>query len=181
MSAETQGHGAERARGQGNAPTAPENGLELIVHPTTGEILELEALEPDRLADALLALRDVETRARDWRKRVEAELRQRMPPERALWCVGDYEVRVGYRNESEWDADELERVVRALIDAGVVDPREVTELIRHETIVSRSEANRLLDRLSGRAHAAVQACRSWRKKAGGLEVTRSLPLLPDQD
>lgn len=154
-----------------------------VVHPGTGELLPpLESCADDTLADALYALQDYEARAREWRKRIEAELRDRLLREqRAIMVAGGYEVRLKTRNESVWDADELETVVRDLIDRRIVDAAEVTDLIKHETTVSRTQANRLLDRLSGPAHAAVKRCRTWRKTSSStLEVTPSVPLLPDQ-
>jgi hypothetical protein len=70
-----------------------------------------------------------------------------------------------------WDADELERTLRDLVDEGALSAGELTGVIRHETTVSRSEAKRLVGRLHGRAAAAVKACCTWRDGRTRVRVT----------
>lgn len=154
-----------------------------VVHPGTGELLPpLQEVSSEALADALLALREHETEVHAWRKRVEAELGQRMYEHgRGLAVFGEFEVRMRQSRESVWDAEELELTLQALKDEGTIDAREATGIISREPTVSRKTANALLDRLTGRARASVEACRSWRTRSSAtLEVTRSQPLLGER-
>lgn len=151
----------------------------VVVHPKTGEVLDApESETTERLAEVTVALHDAEQALKRMRVELEGELRHRYevelaergithPSSKHFVVAGEYEVRLEGGNESVWDADELETAVRALVDDGTIDARDVTEVIRHETIVSRSAANSLLDRLGGPAHAAVAACRTWRRKGPG--------------
>jgi hypothetical protein len=170
-------------------------GTELVVvHPQTGEIVDLETLPTDRLAEAVLAFRERERDLKAMRIAVEGEVRHRYeqdlerrgvtyPSSKHVVCAGDFEIRIEGGNESVWDPDELEVVLRDLIDDGVISAADVTDVIRHETVVSRSSANALLDRLSGRAYDAVKRCRTWRRKGPGrVQVDRSIALpVPGQD
>jgi hypothetical protein len=153
-----------------------QTGEELVVfHPRTGELIDPRDAPTETLAEALLLLRD---RARDLRRMtglLDAELRDRMAEQHPgrIWVIGDYELR--RRNEAAWDADELEGVVRELLDRGELHQHDVTGIFKHEITISRSAAGRLLDRLHGPAHDAVDACRTWRVR--GVEVARCVPLL----
>ena len=155
-----------------------------VVHPQTGEVLDLEHDGLERLGDVHILLKAAEQALRDMRTTLEGELRHRFavvmdergvvnPSSRHFVAVGNLELRIAGGNESEWDADELERVLRELIDEGALTAGDVTDVIRHETTVSRSNANRLLDRLGGSAYARVAACRTWRRKSGYVRVDRT--------
>jgi hypothetical protein len=145
-------------------------------------VIGLDGVPGEWLADAYVALREQTTRLRRMQAAIDAELRRRLDVRgRSRMLVGEFDVSVEARNESVWDADELERVVRELIDEGVVDAREVTELIKHETTVSRREAQRLVNRLAGRPQRLVKACCTWRKSPrASLDVVRSQPLIPER-
>ena len=152
----------------------------VVAHPVTGELLDnLDSQPPAVLAEALFELRARKARMRTSERALEAELRRRVElRERAVHIVGDYEISAKPESRREWDADELEGVLRELLDRGVVHAGELTEVIRHETFVSASEALRLLNRLSGDARTAVERCYRWQKKPGRLIVERSVDLLP---
>lgn len=150
-----------------------------VVHPATGERLDaLEAQPPSVLADALFALRQRQAEIRKMERQLEVELRHRMEVRgRSLLVFGDYEVGVRAGRKSEWDADELEAALRELLDQGTVQAGELTEVIRHPTIVSLSQAQRLVDRLSGDARATVERCRRWVPSGPPkVEVARSVAL-----
>ena len=146
----------------------------LTVHPSTGEVLDLAA-SSDTIAgwhyQLTLIRRAADTALRD----VDAELRQRMG-ERTLWPIGEYEVTVEGANKSEWDWDELETVLRDLVETGAVQAGNVTEVIKHETTGSAREAGRLSKQLTGAAHDAVEACRTWVRHRGRLVVKQSIAL-----
>jgi hypothetical protein len=169
---------AESGRGQGNAAS------EVIPHPATGEALgtvaELESVPVERLADALLALDEQAAQLRRWRKLLDAELAKTLDMRgRDKLAIGDYELHRKTRNESVWDGDELETVLRRLVDEGVVDARELVGVITHETVVSKSKAGRLVDQLAARERRDVEACRTWKRSVSGVEVVRATPLLPE--
>jgi hypothetical protein len=162
MSTNTRAGLSGGGRGQGNAPE-------------TGQSVELVTL-----ADALALIKQRKTELEHARRLLDDELRRRVTehggaPGR-VWITGEYELKLVHGRE--WDADELEGVLRALVDDGVLTPREVLGVIRHEPKVNGTNAARLLDRLDGDAHAAVRACHTWRVK--GLQVERSQPLIPER-
>ena len=154
-----------------------------IVHPTTGELLDhLDTQPPEILADALYELRQRTTRMCEMERALEDELRRRIGTrQRAVLIFGAYEVAARSRSRSDWDADELEGVLRDLLEQGAVQAGEVTEVIRHPTVVSASEAQRLLSRLTGDARTAVERCRSWVPSGKPkVEVARSVSLIPEE-
>jgi hypothetical protein len=156
----------------------------VVAHPITGELLDaIEAQPPAVLADALLALRERQSQLRKMERVVEDELRRRLAGrERTIVVWGDYEVESRSASRREWDADELEGTLRELLDRGAVDARDLTEVIRHETIVSGVEANRLMTRLSGDAKRAVERCFRWVQKGQPkVTVARSVQLLPPEE
>ena len=152
----------------------------LVVHPATAEVLDTTNAGGDQLAqwhDQLAAIK----RAADVAlKDVDAELRQRMG-DRKLWAAGEYEVSVTGANKSEWDGEELEAVLRDLVAHSVVQAGDVTDVIRHETSVSAREADRLSKQLTGAAHTAVEACRTWVRQPGRIVVKQSVALPRPQD
>jgi len=141
---------------------------------------DLSRYDPDTLADALTLIKERKGELERARRLLDDELRRRVSerggsPGR-VWITGDYELKLSHARG--WDADELEGVLRALVDDGVLAPRDVLGVIRHEAKVNGTNAARLLDRLDGEAHAAVRACHSWRVK--GLQVERSQPLIAER-
>ena len=179
MNTNTHAARSESASEPGNAPGT---GQELVVHPHTGEVLDdLSTVPPERLADALVALRDRQAEVRRMESAIARELESRLATrQRKLWLVGEYELRLEQGNESVWDADELEVVLRRLVDEGVVSASECVGLISRDPVVSRSEAKRLLTRLDGPAAKAVKDCMTWQPKGRPrLTVTPSLPLIPE--
>jgi hypothetical protein len=151
-----------------------------VVHPATGEVLDIPDSGGDQLAQWHHQLVTLKRAADQALREVDGELRRRMG-ERTLWVAGAYEVAVEGANESVWDGDELETVLRELVEAGTVQAGAVTEVIRHETTVSRSEAGRLAKQLTGRARDAVEACRTWKRRPGRIVVKRSVALPEGKD
>lgn len=174
--------GRESGRSGADLRAGEPKGAELeVIHPATGEVLTETALyDSDVLAEAALLMRERERELYKMRHVLEDELgaRHEARGKRGWWPVGNFEVKPKW--SAEWDADELEGVVRDLIDRGVIDQRDVQGVFKRVVTVSRSAAGRFLDRLEGTpAHAEVKQCRTWRR--AGLEVVRSVPLLPPQD
>jgi hypothetical protein len=152
----------------------------VVMHPATGELMDdLTRYDAGELAEAFVLIRDRKAELEHARKALDAELQRRIVERGrkpgSVWITGDYELKLG--NAREWDADELEGVLRELVDEGVLAPRDVLGVIKHEAKVNGTNAARLLDRLEGDALRAVKACFTWRVK--GLQVEPSLPLLPE--
>lgn len=153
---------------------------DIVVHPSTGEIIgDLQAAPPEILADTYLHLQDKERQLKEWRQLLATELQARLEiRQRTLMVVGDYEIRYEVGNESMWDAEELELVLRELVDQGVITAAEGVGVINRKVDVNRTEAKRLQARLTGHAQAAVKACCTWRRKSrASLTVTRNQSLI----
>ena len=152
----------------------------VVAHPVTGELIEqLDAQPGAVLADALFQLRERRLAMRQMESALEAELRRRVAiRDRAVFVFGDYEVSAKSSARREWDGDELEGVLRDLLDAGTLHAGELTEVIHHETSVSGKEAAKLLGRLTGDALKAVERCFRWRQGPARVEVERSVELIP---
>jgi hypothetical protein len=152
------------------------------IHLGTGEILDdLPSAETEMLAEALELLRERRGELELMRKAVETELAHRLTvkalPRGRVWVQGDFGLR--FKNRSEWDADELEGVLRHLLDEGELTSRDVLGLIEHVPKVKGANVDRLLKRLVGPAHAAIEQCRRW--TPAGLAVERQQPLLPEAE
>lgn len=151
-----------------------------VVHVATGEIVDIDTADDDTLADTLHQLRQHATLVRRWQRAVEGELARRLAdqPKGRVWLTGRYEIRRTW--ESVWDADELEGVIADLMSRGVLHRQTTAEIFKHPPVeLSRTAANRLLERTTGDTHDQIAACRTWRAK--GITVEASLPLIPDQD
>jgi len=176
MNQNTQAPRSDDGRGQGNGSG------ELVVHPATGEVVgALSSAPPETLADVWLALKERERELKDMRELVTRELAARLHTRgRAVWTVGEYEIRNVAGKRSAWDGDELERVLRQLIDEGVVTASEVGGLVEHQIKVDGRGMNRLVSRLVGNARRAVEACRTWEKGRASFDVVRSVDLLASE-
>ena len=135
---------------------------ELVPDPQTGELIDLRTAPPELLAEAAWILSERERAFRGVRQAVEAELRERLKQSgRRRDQFGRYQLALEPVNRREWDPEELEQCVRALIDEGVVRAGEVTGLLRHETVVSGKTAQTLLGRLSGEPATRLSRCFRW--------------------
>jgi hypothetical protein len=160
--------------------------VDLVAHPSTGEVLgtpdELERLPAEVVAEALLALDERVKQLRETRKTLDAELARRLDLRgRDRLAVGDFELHRKARNESVWDADELELVLERLVEQGVLDPREVVGVITRPPRVSKSAAAKLVARVAARERRELEDCRTWKRSVSGVEVVRAIPLLPEHE
>ena len=155
-----------------------------VIHPLTGEVLDhLDQQPPETLAETLAAIRDRQAQYKTAGETLAAELHRRLILRgRNQTIFGGWEVAFEQGNESVWDGDELEAALRNLIDGGVLDARECVGVITHDPVVHRTEANRLIGRLTGAARHSVERCRTWRAKGRGrIVVARSVALPPGDD
>jgi hypothetical protein len=152
-----------------------------VVHPGTGELFDsLDTQPPEVLAETLLALQERQAELKLMVSAVEAELRERIDARTGglnrIAVFGKYEVEDKPVFSRTWDGEELEGVLRDLIDQGVIHAGEVADVICHKTEVSGTAAMRLLHRLGGQALTDVQGCFTWTKKAGHVKVVPSVAL-----
>lgn len=153
-----------------------------IVHPGTGEVVDVTTLPDEELAEVWVEMEDRERRSKAWREHVTNELRDRLTAKnRKVWPVGAYEVSREDRNESVWEPRELDAVIRELVQNGVVTAVEVADVVSHEPTVSKSNANRFLARLAGDARRAVDECRTWTRKPGPVKVVRAVQLIEESE
>jgi hypothetical protein len=148
------------------------------VHLGTGELLErLDEQPAETLAEALALVLEREAEAKRWHEALEAELRNRLKIRQTRLAVfGEWEVEASISRESVWDWDELEGVMRQLVDDGVIQAKDATGIIYRETTGYRAAAKRLASILTGDAKAAVEATCTWKEKPGKLNVVRSVQL-----
>jgi hypothetical protein len=152
-----------------------------VVHPVTGEKLDhLDTRPPETVAEVVDALRKHIAVAKAMLLLAERELRHRVDVKTGgfnrVAIFGEWEVQDHPARRREWDPDDLEAVLRELVDDGVVTAGEVTEVIRHKTEVNGAEAASLERRLAGPPLEAIKACREWVSKPGKLDVVRSVQL-----
>jgi hypothetical protein len=153
----------------------------VVANPRTGEALgALDTLPPAILAETLYEIRQQVRNLKRMETALADELARRVAiRERRVYVVGAFEVSAKQPMKSDWDGDELEGVLRDLLDRGVVHAGELTEVIRKTVTVSASAAQRLVDRLDGEAREAVERCRRWIPNGRArVEVERSAELLP---
>ena len=147
-----------------------------VVHPATGEVLDAAGAAGDQLAewhDQLAAIkRAADTALRD----VDTELRHRMGDRTGPVPMGTWEVSAKTPRTSVWDWEELEVVLRELVEAGVVQAGDVTEVIYHKTGGRAKEAGDLVKRLAGVAKDNVERCRSYKPGTTVLVVEQSVAL-----
>jgi hypothetical protein len=150
-----------------------------VVDPGTGEVLErLETAPTEVLAAFYASIRERQAQLEDMRRAVKAELQNRLAVrEVAVMTAGDYEIGERHGRKSVWDGEALEAVVRDLIDAGAIQARDVTGLIRHDVSVNGHLANSLSRRLVGANKRAVEECRTWETERRAFDVVVSQPLL----
>lgn len=157
---------------------------DIVVHPATGEVLEhLRQLPAEVLADAQLAIVERQAELKEARAAIDTELRSRLEMRGRRYDIyGEFEITLEGGRESVWDPDDTEATLRQLIDDGTLTAGELTGVIRHETLVSRTQINLVLGRLSGPAKTALERCRVWREKGQPrVRVTRQMQLIEEAE
>ena len=107
-----------------------------VVHPVTGEKLDhLDTRPPETVAEVVDALRKHIAVAKAMLLLAERELRHRVDVKTGgfnrVAIFGEWEVQDHPARRREWDPDDLEAVLRELVDDGVVTAGEVTEVALH--------------------------------------------------
>lgn len=138
----------------------------VAIDPRDGRVLaDLHDEPSDGLADLVLELKGREADLHAWRRLLEDELRDRLAAgNRTIAVVGNYEIAYRPSRESVWDPDDTEAALRALVDEGWITASEATGIIETKREVRRSNAKRLLGRLSGPARDTLNGCMTWRDR-----------------
>ena len=138
----------------------------------SGELaIDLEA-STDELAPVALALAELERELRALRAQVETELLERMRrnDQRVAHLPSGHTLQLRTGRRRVWDPDELETVVRDLVDRGTVNPGAWTGLVRRETKVDGTLALRLLGQLDGTARRELEECFQWQDGRPSLKI-----------
>ena len=104
-----------------------------VIHPHTGEILDgLDQQPPEVLAECLHAVTARQQALKASADLLDAELRRRLQIRgRNVADFGEWTVQLEQGREAVWDGEQAERVLRELIDEGVLRAGELTDVIEH--------------------------------------------------
>ncbi len=136
---------------------------DLVVIPTTGEALELNAPD-DVLAAYIDQIKDLEAQLREVRNRIGDELIGRMD-QQASWTLhaGKFKVTAPSPElKEEWDVDALRSLLELLVEEGVVGEPAAKKAIKTEVTYKPVAAGikALRKVLPGPALQAVDSCRT---------------------
>lgn len=151
------------------------DGAVSLVHPQSGELLDLSTAKSGEIAAWIEAIRDWESSARAARQFASAELHERMD-RAASWTLRDgvYEVKGESPERVEYDVDELRRVLDALRDSGKITADAAAGAIKEEVVYKASKRgiNALL-KLGGAVADAVRSCERPNERPRRVTVSRS--------
>lgn len=135
-----------------------------VVHPSTGEVVDLAAAATTDVADLLFSLRTRKAEIVEWEKAAKAEVVKRLAASgRKQATVGSWFMEAKAGRSREWDPDDLEATLHDLVTDGVVSAAECVGIVTLETKVNGTKARDLLDRLDGDPRKAVEACAAWKQ------------------
>ena len=101
-----------------------------VVHPATGELLDLAGQPTGQLADLLAGCRDYQQQVADFREQVEREICDRMDMELDRTAqAGGWKITVNAAARDEWDLDRLAVVLAELIDRNVISEAAALKVI----------------------------------------------------
>lgn len=139
-------------------PVADQAGDVTLVHPSTGEVIPLDASDAT-LAEWLDAVREWERLAKQAKAHVYAEVLRRMDNE-LQWTrpAGDFKLVGQSPSRTEYDLEALEDALRPLVVDGTLSPDQVAQAIVTETKqkVSVAGVNRLA-KLGPRVAEAIKS------------------------
>jgi len=138
-----------------------------VIHPDTGEILELKDATDQQLAEWILAVRSWEANARTAKAFVSREAHRRMDAD-AKWSrplAGGMTLRGESPEVVEYDADALRAELLALIKEGKISADAAKDALKREVVYTPSKRgiNALL-KLGGDVKARVKACASPKER-----------------
>lgn len=158
--------------------TTDEPGTALIVHPTTGEALDLKGATTTDLAEAILELGDLYARLGVFKDRITSEIAARMDKMNSRTeGVGRYKIVVNAPTTETYPVPTLRAALQKLIDddqleAGVLDKVIVTpEPKAPEPRVDQREINKLKRHPNPRVQAAIAKARDVQPAKRTAKIT----------
>ena len=149
---------------------------EAVIHPVTGEFLQLDTLHVDRLANLLADIKDLESRLREMKSLASREVLRRQDRE-AKWTTpaGGYVLKGSSPTPTEeWDELALREDLYQLVDNGVITEEAADAAV--ETVVTykvRKAGINALRKLGGAVAETVDKhCREV-EKTRYISVSRS--------
>lgn len=122
-----------------------------LVHPATGEILELADRTTDQLAELAAGAADYIRQVHEFRTAVEQVIAERMDRELSRTAqVGGWKLTVNAPTRDEWDLDRLAQVLGELVERGVISVDAAGQVIEQPPPkpqperVARTALNKLL-------------------------------------
>ena len=144
-------------------------GSAVIVDPSTGEIIDLEKVDPPTLIKAVEMIKRYEEKWKLWRWAAEDEVLRRMDEaqdrlvEVEMADGRQLQVEIDARRTRQWDADELEGVLEDLVKRRRLRRIQAMGALERVWKVDGNHMKDLLESLSPRseAHKAITACFQW--------------------
>ncbi|HEY1690020.1 MAG TPA: hypothetical protein VGF95_14290 [Solirubrobacteraceae bacterium] len=124
----------------------------LVIHPATGELLDLDQASTDQLGHWLLDARELDQRVREEKRAVTQEILARMDREaRHTFHGSDLELKGdGPKIPTEYDATPLRAELQEFVDGQVISPEALDRAIEvQEVLKPRAEGLNALRALGG--------------------------------
>lgn len=149
------------------------------VDPTSGEIIPLDATAPE-LVDALTRNAELIVRIAEFRQALTDELARRLDKLNTRTDrIGPFDVETNAPTEEVYSVDRLREELGKLVDADVIDPAVLEQVITWPTPkppeprVDKREANKLKRHPDRRVLAALQAAREIRRTKRTIKIKRN--------
>jgi hypothetical protein len=122
----------------------PDRASLAVVHPQTGEILDVKTEPTNVLADLHESFMAHERDLRSYRRTVDDELVERMDHEGLRTFHGDgFTIEVGKPTEREWNIDLLLETLDRLVSDGIISSRKASKCVKTEQKVVALEVRPL--------------------------------------
>lgn len=131
-----------------------------LIHPQTGEILDLAAAENAQIASWIESVKEWEVNARGAKQLASEEIHRRMD-RAACWTLrdGDYEIKGQSPDRTEYLIDSLQVALRNLIAEGLITEEAAQAAVKREVTYKPAKRgiNALL-KIGGEVAEAIRAC-----------------------
>lgn len=165
----------------GEEAAATATALELV-HPATGEVLDIKAATTTELAAGIESLADLFANLGDFRQAIINELAGRLDSANARKeQVGPYELETNPPTTEDYSASTLEAELRELVEAKVLDPVIIDRVMpfpppyvppKPQRRVDKREVNKLKKSTDQRVLTAVAKARTILTQRRTVKVTR---------
>ena len=150
-----------------------------VVHPATGELLDLAGQPTDQLVELVEGARDYQAQVADFRAVVEEVICDRMDRELSRTAqVGGHRLTVNAPTRDDWDLDMLHEVLAELVERGVITGEAALAVIEQpppkpvpERVV-RVALNKLLKHPDGEVVEMLRECATQVPQRRTLKIER---------